>query len=80
MEDTHHSFYLLVTEVGHQGAAVVDEVGRVAEEGVDGNLGGDPDIGQGKGSSRRGLPLGDVEGPLRGGGSFKQVAPKKWTG
>ena len=44
------------------------------------HLGGDPDIGQGKGSSRRGLPLGDVEGPLWGGGSFEQVAPRRWIG
>ena len=76
MEDTHHSFYLLVTEVGHQGATVVDEVGRVAEEGVDGDLGGDPDIGQRQPSSR-GVPLRDVHQPLGGRGGLEQVAELK---
>ena len=43
-DDTHHCFYLLVAEVGHQSAAVVDKVRGVAEQGVDGDLGGDPDV------------------------------------
>ena len=77
MGDTHHSFYLLVTEVGHQSAAVVDEVGRVAEEGVDGDLGGDPDVGEGE-PAPGGVPLRDVHQPFGGRGCLEQVAELKY--
>ena len=76
MEDTHHSFYLLVAEVSHQSAAVVDEVGRVAEQGIDRDLGGDPDVGEGQ-AAPGSVPLRDVHQPLRGRGGLEQVAELK---
>ena len=73
MEDTHHGFYLLVPKVCHQSGAVVDKGGGVAQESVDSDLGGDPDVGEGDSSPRR-VPLGDVEKPLRGRASLEEVA------
>ena len=77
MGDTHHGFYLLVPEVCHQSAAVVDEVRRVAEEGVDSDLSGDPDVGEGE-PAPRGVPLRDVQQPLGGRGCLEQVAKLKY--
>ena len=56
MEDTHHCFYLLVPEVSHQSAAIVDEVRGVSEQGVDGDLGGDSDVRE-REPSPGGIPL-----------------------
>ena len=65
LEDTHHGFYLLVPEVCHQSWPVVDESWSVSQQCVDGDLGGDPDIGEWQ-TSTRGLPLADVHQPLTG--------------
>ena len=73
MEDTHHGFYLLVPEVCHQSGAVVDKGGGVAQESVDSDLGGDPDVGEGDASPRR-VPFGDVEKPLGGRAGLEEVA------
>ena len=81
MEDTHHGFYLLVPEVCHQSGAVVDKGGGVAQESVDSDLGGDPDVGEGQ-PPTRGLPLTDVHQPLAGGARLEEVAElktKKWN-
>ena len=76
MEDTHHGLYLLVTQVRHQRAAIVDQVGRVAQQRVHGDLGGDPDVGE-RQAAARGLPLGDVHQPLAGRARLEQVAELK---
>ena len=78
MEDTHHGFYLLVPQVGHQSTAVVDEVGGVAQEGVDGHLGGHPDVGQGE-AAPWSIPFADVHQPFGGGGCLKQIAKLKFN-
>ena len=65
LEDTHHSLYLLVPQVGHQSRAVVDQVGSVAQQSVDGHLGGHPDVGE-RQSSSWSVPFADIQQPLGG--------------
>ena len=67
---THHRFYLLGAEVVHDGAAVVPQGSRVAQQSVDGHLGRHPDVGQ---VLTLVVPLGYVKQPLTGRVVLEQV-------